>query len=121
MTFEEREFLENLRELAISAISERRKFVEEGVYESLPTEHPLQQMRILISERLKGCRGISVETKLKVWNAAKLRANGEKWSTVDDLYTDSFRRSLQTGGNYHEEFEAYLAFAITQRSSGDNV
>ena len=85
MDVDTRKFLENIHSLAGDAISERRVFIDDGVSESLPSDHPLQQIRILVSERLKSKKHLSKTVDKKIMEAARLRASGEKWEKIADL------------------------------------
>lgn len=109
MLFEEREFLKTLYGLVLDAISERRVFIDEFVSVSVPPDHPLQQMRVLLTNRLKSKKALSSDTDKKIQMAAKLRSEGEKWRAVDELYGESFRKDLSKGKRYHLRYLEWLS------------
>jgi len=108
MDKQDRELLENLLELTISAIAERRQSITDGVSLSVPSDHPLQQMRVLLQLRLKRKNGgVGKSADVKIKKAAELRLAGKSWSEVADSFGEtgeSFIRDLKAGKKYHERF-----------------
>lgn len=109
MRFDEREFLKKMEKLTREAISERRVVISDGVSVSVPMDHPLHQMRVLLSERLKSKKKISEETDQKIKKAAKMRVSGKKWKEIDGLYEEDFKRDLGKGRRYHDRFQVWLS------------
>lgn len=108
MEHQERVFLQELRDLTVSAIGEQSEMISDGVRESLPPEHPLKKMLALLESRLRreNCV-LKPKTDLKIKNAAKLRATGSSWKEIEDALGEgggSFVRDLKPNRKYHDRF-----------------
>jgi len=105
---DEREFLEGIRDLAIDAISERRVIIAEGVSVSVPPDHPLQQILILVTNRLLKTNGLRPETDSKIKEAARKRVvSGATWDEIASEFGEAFVKDLQKASRYKPRFELW--------------
>lgn len=108
MLFDEKIFLKEIYELTIEAISERRVFIDDRVSTTVPPDHPLHKIRVLIAARLKGKKGLSTSTDMKIREAALVMSSGGKWKDVDERFGESFRKDLSKGKRYHDRYLVWL-------------
>lgn len=109
MKKDEREFLEEILSLTLDSIGEHREHICDGVSISLPPEHPLHQMRLLLADRLRLKNGIHDETEEKIKESAKLRSKKTPWSVIEQRFDVAFVRDLKAGRRYNERFNKWLA------------